>query len=115
KEFLLDFEVHKCNNFELSEIKRIFKIKKQINPSAIDIYIGKLVAMLCDPNIENDYSKHLLEFKKLDVELYNIVEKLVIETKEFDIESSDITNSYRDIAQNFYSRIIKWIHKNKIK
>ena len=115
KEFLLDYNVHKCNDFELSEIKNNFKIKKVITPNAIDIYIGKLVAILCDPNNDIDYSKELLEFNKLDSELYSIIIQLVTQTNDFDIESKDIFNSYRDISQNFYSSIVKWINKNKIR
>ncbi len=115
KEFLLDFNVHKCTAFELANLKTNFKNKKNINPYSIDEFIGKSIAMLCDPNIGNAYSHQIAEFKKLDIELFDVVAKLVNETKEFDIESTDIFNSYKDIAQRFYTRLVKWIHKNKIK
>ncbi len=113
--FLLDFEENKCNTLELANLKANFKIKRNVNPLAIDFYIGKLIAMLCDPNEKHNYNIQLSEFKKLDVELFKIVEKLVNETKEFDIESNDLLNSYRDISTAFYSRLVKWIHKNNIK
>jgi len=113
--FLLDYNEYKCNSFELGELKANFRIKKNINPLAIDFYIGKLIAMLCDPNENHNYITQLSEFKKLDIGLYTIVEKLVNETKEFDIETNDIFISYRDISTAFYSRLVKWIHKNHIK
>lgn len=113
--FLLDFDVHKCNGSELANLKANFKTKRGVNAYAVDEFIGKSIAMLCDPNIKNDYSRQIAEFKKLDKGLFEVVERLVIETKEFNIESTDLFNSYRNISQNFYSGLIKWVHKNQIK
>ena len=108
KEFLYDFELFKCSKDELNRITKHFEYFGNVNPNAIDFYIGKLIAILCDPNEENDYTKELLEFKELDFELYEIVNNLVAETKKFDIEKNDFLNSYRDISSTFYHNLKNW-------
>ena len=108
KEFLLDFEIHKCTKTELNSLQNNFRYFGKINPNAVDFYIGKLIAMLCDPNTENNYIKELIEFKNLDIELYEIVHKLVSDTKNFDIEKNDLLNSYRDISSDFYEELNNW-------
>lgn len=105
-EFLYDFEDYKCNNEELLTLTRNYRIHNFININAIDFYIGKLMAMLCDPNVKNDYSKPLSEFKKLDNRLFEIIEDLITDTKKFDIEDSQ--NSYIDITYDFYTKLNNW-------
>jgi len=113
--FLLDFDEHKCTPSELLLLKGNFRIGKAINPKAVDYYIGKLVAMLCDPNALHDYLNPIAEFKKMDAELFRIVDQLVIETKEYDIDNDDIFVSYRDISQKFYSELGSWFSKRGIR
>ena len=110
-EFLLDFETFKCNKEELNNLKMQFSFFGKINPNAIDFFIGKLIAMLCDPNKNNNYYDELLEFETLDSELYKIVYKLVDNAKGFDIEKNDFLNSYRDISSVFYENLKKWTIK----
>lgn len=112
--FLLDFYDYKCTDIEISDLRRNYKIGNKINTIAVDFYVGKLVAILCDPNVENDYQQPLTIFKKLDTKLYSIVEKLIEDTKAYDLNNDDIFVSYRDISNDFYSNLISWIKNNKI-
>ena len=114
EKFLVDFYDYKCTEFELIELSRNYKIGNKINTNAVDFYIGKLVAILCDPNNENDYQKPLTIFKKLDSKLYSIVEKLIQDTKSYNLNNEDIFVSYRDISNDFFSNLISWIENNKI-
>ncbi|MDD3875569.1 MAG: hypothetical protein PHT69_03050 [Bacteroidales bacterium] len=114
EKFLLDFYDYKCTEFEINDLSRNYKIGNKINTNAVDFYIGKLVAILCDPNIENDYQKPLTILKKLDAKLYSIVEKLIEDTKSYNLNNEDIFVSYRDISNDFYSNLITWMKNNKI-
>lgn len=114
EKFLVDFYDYKCTEFEINDLSRNYKIGNKINTNAVGFYIGKLVAILCDPNIENDYQKPLIIFKKLDTKLYSIVEKLIEDTKAYNLNNEDIFVSYRDISKDFYSNLITWIKNNKI-
>jgi hypothetical protein len=112
--FLLDYYEHKCTNIELTSLKRNYKISNRINTNAVHCYIGKLVAVLCDPNPENSYQNVLIAFQKLDEKLYFAIEKLIEETKAFDIDNNDILVLYGYISNNFYSNLVSWIKTNNI-
>jgi len=114
EKFLLDFYDYKCKESEINDLSKNYKNGNKINTNAVDFYIGKLVAILCDPNIENDYQKPLTIFKKLDAKLYSIVEKLIEDTKSYNLNNEDIFVSYRDISEDFYSNLINWVKNNKI-
>jgi hypothetical protein len=109
KEFLLDYETFKCNEEDLNYLRQNFKYLGKINLYSIDFFIGKLVSILCDPNTNNNYSNELLEFRKLDLELYEIVNNLIQKTLNFDIDKKDIFNSYRDISFEFYENLKNWV------
>ena len=57
----------KSNFFSL-----IFKIQGKIYTSAIDPYIGRLVSIFSDPNINNNYKSDLAKLEKVDPTLYKI-------------------------------------------
>ena len=110
--FITDFKIFKCSNEELENLRNHFKYFGKINPNGIDFFIGKLVAMLCDPNSENNYSRQLAEFEAQNTELYKIVYDLVENTKQFDIAKNDFLNSYRDISSEFYEKLKNWITRH---
>jgi hypothetical protein len=114
EKFLLDYHKHKLSDIELNTLKRNYKIGIKINTNVVDLFIGKLVAILCDPNPENNYKNALFTFKQLDPKLYFAVETLIEETKAFNIDSNDILVSYRDISNNFYSNLVNWIKATKM-
>lgn len=114
EKFLFDFYDYKCTEFEINDLSRSYKIGNKINTNTVDFYVGKLVAILCDPNIENDYKNPLTIFKKLDAKLYSIIEKLIEDTKSYNLNNVDIFVSYRDISNDFYSNLITWMRNNKI-
>jgi hypothetical protein len=114
EKFILDYFEYKCTESDIKFLSRNYKIGNKINNNTVDFYIGKLVAIFCDLNIENDYQKHLTILEKLDTKLYSIVEKLIEETKAYNLNNENIFISYRDIANDFYSNLITWIKINKI-
>lgn len=114
EKFLLDYYDYKCTDEDLNNLKRNYKAGNIINANAVDFYIGKLVAILSDSNFENNYVKPLTIFKELDTKLYFTVERLIEDTKAFNLDNDDIFVSYRDISDNFYSNLIDWIKVNKI-
>ena len=114
EEFILDYDKYKCNDDELNSLIMNYKFGNNVNSKAVDFYIGKLVGILCDPNIENDYKKPLKIFKKLDCKLYYSVEKLIIDTKDFDLNNNDFLVSYRDISNEFYNNLINWLKSSEL-
>lgn len=114
EKFILDYYDYKCTDIELDELNRNYKIGNKINTNAVDFYIGKLVAILCDPNVENDYHNPLKIFKKLDTKLYSTIEKLIQDTKACNLNSDNIFVLYRGISSDFYSNLVSWIKINKI-
>src|SRR6476620_7096185 len=82
KKFIVDYDVYKCTNEELLEFKKQYRIGKKINLNAVDSYIGRIVSVIADPNDEFDYSKDIVELKKIDPYLYQVVEKLYNDCKE---------------------------------
>jgi|SRR5690554_109589 len=115
EKFLLDYDEHKCSRNELIDIKRNYKIGKRINTNTVDFYIGKLVAILCDPNSNHNYVEALSTLKKLDPKLYFAVETLIEQSKSYNIDNDDFLVSYRDISDDFYVNLISWIRLNNIK
>lgn len=114
EKFLSDYSDYKCTDIELNQLTKNYRNGKRINTTTVDFYIGKLIAMLCDPNLENNYEKPLIKFKKLDSKLYFAVEKLVGDTKAFNLDNDDLFVSYRDISNDFYLNLISWIRANNI-
>ena len=114
QKFLYDFDDYKCKEDELSQIRKYYKPHNRLNVNSVDFYIGKLVAMLCDPNENHDYSKPLRIFKSLDNNLYKAVEELIDDTKRYNLDTEDVLVSYRDISNAFYSKVVQWIKVNKV-
>ncbi|TDW52490.1 hypothetical protein EV144_1011180 [Flavobacterium sp. 270] len=112
--FLLDYDDFKCNDNELNELKKYYRIGGTINFSVVDFYIGKLVAILCDTNKKHNYTFVLKTLQELDNNLFNIVLSLVERTKKYDLENKDIFVSYRDISTSFYEELVDWLKSNQI-
>lgn len=113
--FLLDYNDFKCTDEELTELKKYYRMGGIINLSAVDFYIGKLVAILCDTNEKHNYTLVLKTLQELDNTLFNIVVNLIERTKKYNLENKDIFISYRDISNQFYEELIDWLRLNHIK
>jgi hypothetical protein len=106
--FLEDFYTHKCSDAELASIKNNFKTLWMYNSKAIDLFIGKFIAMKADPNSSNDYSSYLNELMKIDKELYVVLDNLYNDWLTIDIEKEDIMHNYCDVAMKFYQELNAW-------
>lgn len=118
-EFVSDYSTNKLTVEEVRKIKNNFKTKllfKTIyNASAIDLFIGKYFAVSACTNSTFDYPKQLVELKKIDEELFEILETFVIEWKKYDYASTDDLNSYHTILFNFIEKLEKWTDNKTIK
>ena len=59
EKFLLDYDIFKCDNEELKNFELYYSNNGLINKDAVDPFIGKLVAIIADPNVTFDYSNQL--------------------------------------------------------
>lgn len=116
KKFLLDYEINKCSDEELVSLKRNYKIGNKVNPIAVDFYIGKIFAMMADPNDSFDYSPQLSIFEKIDPLLYGITMRLIDRWIEIKIEDRQIMDDddYHSVLFEYYENMKEWISKTKI-
>ncbi|WP_162034263.1 hypothetical protein [Chryseobacterium potabilaquae] len=84
-----------------------------INVRAANIFVGKLGSLFGDVNNKHTYNEIYSIFKNLDSNLYNAVANLFVESLEHDYEKADYIYNYRDIAYNFYKRLITWKNNNQ--
>lgn len=114
EKFLLDYGENKCTEKELSDIRRYYKQGKQYDSNAINLFIGKYFAVVSDPNDSLDYSKALVQLRKVDEQLFNILKTYENSWRGYDIDNSDVFNSYRDITDSFYQMLKKWMTNKTI-
>lgn len=115
KKFIVDYNIYKCTNEELQEIKKYYRTGRKINISVVDSYIGRIVSIIADPNDEFDYSKDIVELRKIDPFLYQIIEKLFNDCREIKLENRSIfENDDHAVVFNFYKNMKTWMSNNKI-
>lgn len=102
--FTVDYHEHKCTNSELSNMETLYR---QLNFLMIDTYLGKLFAVLCDPNPELDYTSTKLRLRKIEPKLYRISYELVEQWKQLEVEN------YRTVVTVFISKLEKWVKRKK--
>jgi hypothetical protein len=118
-EFILDYSTNKLTVEEVRKIKNNFTtkflFKTTYNASAVDFFIGKYFAVSACTNMTFDYPKQLRELKKIDVELFEILEIFVIKWKKYDYTNTDAMNSYHTILFDFIEKLEKWTDNKIIK
>lgn len=113
KKFIMDYDLYKCTDEDIWQLNKFYKIGKKINLRAIDQYIGRLTAILCDPNEDFNYSSDLNKIQKIDPLLYKIIERLVNHTKEIKVINRTIyEDNHLTVIANFYKNLTNWISKN---
>lgn len=111
-EFLTDYYEHKCKPSELQIFKKKYLKNGSVDTQLVDPFIGKLVAMLCDPNDELYYENELDEFKKIDSTLFLSIETALASWKSIDIESNDIMSpTYHDLIFDLENDLENWFEK----
>lgn len=119
EQFLLDYHEHKCSDNELSQIKKHYRSGKKLNLSAVDFFLGKVFAVLADPNPTLNYTLQKQELKRVDSFLFSITEKLFNNWHKVNLESTEpsptlLNYSYQDVAASYYQDLKQWITLNKI-
>lgn len=113
KKFIMDYDLYKCTDEEIRQFNKFYRVGKKINLKAVDSYIGRLIAILCDPNEDFNYSSDLNKIEKIDPLLYKIIERLVNHTKEIKVLDRTIyEDNHRTVIFNFYENLTKWISQN---
>lgn len=109
--FILDYDKHKCSAHELAELKRYYKQNGSYNSQAVDLYVGKFVAMCADFNEDFDYTACFDGLDKLDPQLFTILDQLITDWEELDIENDDILiSSYYPLLTRFYDCMKIWLN-----
>lgn len=115
EKFLHDYYEQKCTNEDISLMKKNYKIGKIYNSQAIDYYIGKYLAIMADPNDSFNYLPYLQKLKKIDSNLYLVLDKLIKDWNDFQIDEEDSAlNDYHSILFDFYDGLKKWITNKRI-
>lgn len=113
KKIIMDYDLYKCTDEEIWQLNKFYKIGKKINLKAIDQYMGRLIAILCDPNEDFNYSSDLNKLQKIDPLLFKIIERLIDHTKELKVIDRNIyEDNHLTVIANFYKNLTNWISKN---
>lgn len=111
--FIADYDVNKCTKKEIQDLKDNFRLQGVYNSEAIDFFIAKYIAIKADPKQHINYPKSLSELKKLDIELYNILEKCMTDWKNMlIIKENPWDDGHNSISFELYKSLCEWT-KNK--
>lgn len=117
-DFISDFDTNKLPDSEILNIKRNYcttiNFKKYYSKSAVDYFIGKFFAAVACPNEDFNYKEQLSRLKKIDTELFEILEFFVIEWRNFDLDDDSPLNSYHTIEYDFVCNLESWAKKKTI-
>ncbi|HWW40425.1 hypothetical protein [Pedobacter sp.] len=106
--FLLDYHEFKTEPGFISQIARYYKQGTLYNFSAVRNFIGKYFAFKCDPNPTFNYDAELLRLKKIDNQLYQILEAYFIRWADYDFTANPLSE-YREINSDLYSSLKGWM------
>lgn len=106
--FLLDYFEFKTEPGFIGQIARYYKQGAQYNLSAIRNFIGKFFAFKCDPNPTFNYDTELQQLKKIDPQLYQILQNYFLRWADYDF-TADPLSEYRKINSDFYANLKPWM------
>lgn len=109
KKFINDYDINKCTKAEIKQLKENFRSGRSYYGKAVDFYIGKYIAVKADPKEHITYSKSLNELKKLDSNLYAILNKCIDDWKKMPLEKINFwDDDYHSISYEFYDSLNEW-------
>jgi hypothetical protein len=110
EKFILDYDLHKCTASDLADLKRYYKQKGSYNTEAVNLFMGKFVAMCADFNDNFDYAPCFEALDKLDPLLFAVLDQFIADWEDLDIESEDILqSSYYPLLNTFYEGMKRWM------
>ena len=118
--FISDYSINKLTKEEIAKIKKQFStgmwFYKVYSAMAIDAFVGKFFAANACPNDSFDYSKQLVELRKIDTDLFQILDTFLTNWKNFDYTDTDrIPGSYHILLFDFIENLEKWTRGKTIK
>jgi len=105
--FLLDYHEFKTEPGFIGQIARNYKQGALHNLSAIRNFIGKFFAFKCDPNPTFNYDTELYQLRKIDTQLYQILQNYFQRWANYDF-TADPLSEYREINSDFYASLKPW-------
>jgi hypothetical protein len=119
REFIQDFDRNKFTILDLGYVSAVFRRKgfwkKTYTRQGIDQYIGRYFAAKTCPDPNRDYSYQLSRLKKLDAELFQILENFFTAWVNYDYNSNDTREgSYLRLSLPFVDSLDAWAAKRKI-
>lgn len=116
-EFISDYHIHKLLDFDIKSIETNFYSKfgfiKYYHKKTIDLYIGKFFAAVACSNRSFDYDTQLKKLRKIDVQLFDILESFLLMWRDFNIDEDNPLVSYHTVLYNFEKKLDNWA-KHKI-
>ncbi|WP_316818694.1 hypothetical protein [Pedobacter nyackensis] len=110
--FLLDYHTFKAEAGFINRIGKNYKQGNRYNLLAVRNFIGKFFAFKCDPNPTFDYEDELGQLRKIDLQLYRIVENYFLQWKDYDFTDDEFSD-YRIINSDFYANLKPWMNGKK--
>lgn len=110
--FLLDYHEFKMDPGFIGQITRNYKQGALHNLSAIRNFIGKFFAFKCDPNLTFNYDTELHQLRKIDTQLYQILQNYFQRWANYDF-TADPLSEYREINSDFYASLKSWMSGKK--
>lgn len=116
EKFILDYHTLKSTDSQISQIKRMYKVQKIHNASAIDAFIGRFISIKADPNNTFDYTSHLRRLQKIDGKLFTVLNRFITAWEDFDINNPDpvFGYNYHPLLFDFYEGLMSWVKNKKI-
>lgn len=113
EKFILDYDIFKCEEIELKNFELYYSNKTVINKNAIDPFIGRIIAILADPNVSFDYSIQLKRLQKVDTKLFQVITNLFKNWSELKIKDRTLLdNDYTDVVNLFINDLKEWKRTN---
>lgn len=110
--FLSDYGDFKAEPGRVNQIGKLYKRGNQYHVQAINAFIGKYFAFRCDPNPAFDYQNELGQLKKIDPQLYGILDKYLNLWEGYDF-TNDEFSVYRQINMGLYDNLKPWMNGKK--
>ena len=110
--FLSDYENFKAEPGIMNQIGKLYKKGNQYNVEAINTFIGKYFAFKCDPNPAFDYHTELGQLKKIDAQLYCILDNYFFQWADYDFTNDEFSR-YREINAGLYNNLKLWMSRKK--
>jgi hypothetical protein len=107
--FLFDYFSFKAEPGVLKQIERDYRFGNQYSRPAVRNFIGKYFAVTCDPNPEFDYQNELKHLRKIDSQLFQILEGYLLQWSDYDFTNDEL-GSFRAKNDWLYQQLKSWLN-----